>query len=391
MINNRLYYIDWLRILAVLALFPFHTGEIFSPRFFYVKSEVLLNAPTFFNSFMYHFHMPLFMFLAGIGSYFALKHRDGKGYVLERFKRLFVPLLFGILVVIPPQSYLRLLGKAEMGWPKGFIQNAPAPGYDKNFFEFYPDFFNAPFPHGNLEWGHLWFLAYLFTFSLIVVKLFLYFKSDKGKTFIDKIASFADKKYGIFIFILPIAFFEITLRWKFPGMQNLIADWTNFMTYIFVFISGYIIMSDDRFIKSIGRNWKFALTLGVVLDLVLSSLYMAGFNNDNMGTGFYILSQSLKAITMWCMLIGLMGIGKSVLNHKGRFMTYVREAALPFYILHQTAVLVVGFYVLQLAIPAGLQYFVIIIFSFIASLLVYEIIIRRFFLMRFCFGMKMRK
>ena len=139
--NNRLYYIDWLRVLAVLALFPFHAGEIFSPRFFYVKSEVLLNAPIFFNSFMYHFHMPLFMFLAGIGSYFALKHRDGKGYVIERFKRLFVPLLFGILVVIPPQSYLRLLGKAEMGWPKGFIQNAPGPGYDKNFFEFYPDFF----------------------------------------------------------------------------------------------------------------------------------------------------------------------------------------------------------------------------------------------------------
>jgi glucans biosynthesis protein C len=197
----RLNYIDWLRVLAVMVLFIFHSGEIFTKWTFYVMDTELSPVIHCINSFIYQWHMPLFMFLAGMSSYIALNFRSGRVFLYERVKRLFIPLIFGILVVIPPQAYLRMFGNPDMVWPKGFEFNAPGPGYDKNFFEFYPDYFNGAYPNGNLEWGHLWFLAYLFTFSIIILPLFLYLKSEKGRGIIDFFIRIVEKPPGHISFL----------------------------------------------------------------------------------------------------------------------------------------------------------------------------------------------
>ncbi len=388
MVKDRLDYIDWLRVLAVLVLYPFHTGEIFSTHSFYVKNETISTFLMFVNSLIHYWHMPLFMLLAGIGSYYALKHRSERAYIAERFKRIFVPLLFGILVIIPPQSFLRLYGDPERVWPRGFQHNAPGPGYSKNFFQFYPDFFNGIFPNGNLEWGHLWFLAYLFTFSCIAVPVFFYLKSEKGKALIDRLAKACERRYAILSLMVPLAIFEVAFRWKFPGLQNLIADWANFFTYLTLFIYGYIIMSDLRFSNAIDRIWRESLFIGFSFCLILANLYISGFYENLTSPLLYVISMIMRSFVMWSLLIGILGMGKAFLNHGGAFINYAREAALPYYILHQTVILIVGFFIVQFDASIPVKFFSIVILSMVSTALVYEFVVRRITVLRWCFGMK---
>ncbi len=386
---ERSYYVDWLRVLAVLALFPFHTGQIFNEAPFYVKDQATSLLIMGNSDFIYQWHMPLFMFLAGIGSYYALRFRSGKEYLLERLKRLFIPLVFGTLVFIPPAAYIRMFGDPERVWHAGFSHNA-IPGFDKSFFEYYPDFFNGIYPNGNFEWGHLWFLAYLFTFSLIALPIFLYIKSGKGRWVISFFKKVVQKSAGIFLLFIPITVIEVLLRGRYPNMQNLISDWANFLMFITVFVFGFIISSDDTFGSAIDRHWKPALTIGLLIAIFLSAVYVLQIQTGLNETTGYILYMILRGICIWFCLIGFLGFGKRFLNRGGKFIKYAREAALPVYIVHLPTVVLMGFYAIKFDVPIAVKYFAIMILSLIGSVLFYEIAVRRFNFVRFFLGLKKR-
>lgn len=387
---KRSYYVDWLRVLAVLALFPFHAGQIYnSEAAFYVKDQVSNPVIMGINSFIYLWHMPLFMFLAGIGSSYALRFRSGAAYILERFRRLVVPLIFGTLVLIPPLTYIRMLGDPGKVWAEGFAHNA-IPGFDKCYFEYYPDFFNGIYPNGNFDWGHLWFLAYLFTFSLIALPIFLYLKSEKGGRVIKSLKKLAIKSYGILLFFIPIAVIELLLRRAYPNMQNLISDWANFLMFITVFTYGFIIASDDKFGEAIDRHWKGALSIGLLIVVILSVVFAARIQTGLSEDAYYIVEMILRGISIWFCLIGLLGFGRRFLNRGGKFIQYATEAVLPVYIIHLPMVGAIGFYIIKFDLPIAVKYISILVLSLISSVLLFEVAVRRFNVVRFFFGLKKR-
>jgi glucans biosynthesis protein C len=104
---NRLHFIDWLRVLAVLLLFPFHTSRVFNAgNPFYVKSPYLSEGLTWVLHFISVWHMPLLFLLAGASTYFALKMRTPGKYAGERVMRLFVPLISKYPVVYTNCSFI---------------------------------------------------------------------------------------------------------------------------------------------------------------------------------------------------------------------------------------------------------------------------------------------
>jgi hypothetical protein len=282
-----------------------------------------------------------------------------------------------------------MFGDPNRVWPKGYAFNA-IPGFDKSYLGYYPDFFNGIYPNGNFEWGHLWFLAYLFTFSVIALPIFLYLKSEKGEWLIVSLEKFVMKSPRIFLFFIPIAVIEVLLRKAYPNMQNLISDWANFLMFITVFIYGFIVVTDDKFGEAIDRHWKAALTGGLLIVIALSVVFAAriqtGLNED----AFYIVEMILRGISIWFCMIGLLGFGKRFLNRGGKFIKYASEAALPVYILHLPMVAIIGFYVGKLDLPITAKYLAIIILSLISSVMLYEIAVRRFNFLRFFFGLKKR-
>lgn len=391
-IPQRYAYIDWLRIFAVFLLFPFHTARIFDPWPFYVKSETQNLGLMVFAKFLNQWHMHLFFFLAGTSTCLALRFRSHRQYVRERFRRLIVPLLFGILVIIPPQSYYRLFGNPHLVWPGNRLQFfIGGPQFHKSYFAFYPDFFNGIFPVGNFEWGHLWFLAYLFVFSRLSLPFFSYLKSEPGLRFIAKLADFIQKPVGLLSLFIPIAIIEASLRGIYPdGHQNLYNDWANFLTYGTLFIYGYLFFSTPKGISVFSKYLRISLAIAVTT----SAVYL-GFLAPS------LLERSLKpysvswtalrvfgALSTWCWIISLMGLAKAFFDLGGKALNYVRESALPIYILHQTVIVSVGFYILKSGIANIPAFMIILVSSLLLTISSYEIIshIRP---LRFLFGMKL--
>ena len=146
--HARRYDIDWLRVLAVLLLFYAHPARIFlTSGPWYVQNAEKSEVISVVGLFIDHWQMALLFLLAGIATLFALHFRSAGEYIKERFKRLLIPLVFGILVIVPPQLYIEMFGFRG-----------------DSYIEYYPKYFDPEFTHG-FDMGHLWFIAYLFGFS----------------------------------------------------------------------------------------------------------------------------------------------------------------------------------------------------------------------------------
>lgn len=370
----RRYDIDWLRVLAVLLLFPFHTARIFDTySTWYVKNEVLSDALTYFITLVHPWHMPLLFLLAGAATWFALSFRSGGQYAKERVTRLLVPLIFGLLVIVPPQSYF------------GFLQNT---GISASYFEWYPNYFNINpadidgYFLGGFALGHLWFILFLFIFSLLALPLFLYLRGrESGKRLTSGLASF---------FSIPGTIFLIGLL--LYGIARLIDFYPNPLYFITYFILGFILVGDVRYEKIVDRHKLISLILGPILFLFFGYFLVFGFPaGPPRSWSLELVRAYNEGIAPWLIVIAILGYGRKFLNFKNKFLVYNAEASYPVYILHQTVIVILGFYVVQWAMGVPLEFVTILTASVVVSFLIYDLLIKRFNLTRFLFGMRLKK
>ena len=228
--SQRLHYIDWLRVLAVLLLFPFHTWRVYNlGEDFYVKGAELSLALSYVIGFINRWHMPLLFFLAGASTYFALRKRSSSQYASERVKRLLVPFVFGILVLIPPQTWI------------GAMFNS---GYVGSFVEYYAsgaflqlNVQNNGDYYGGFGLGHLWFIIFLFLISLVVLPLLLWGRRERGGRFFVWLNHILAHPAGTLL-----AAFLILLGDALPDFFGI-----NPFYYLVLFTLGYTVMCDGAF------------------------------------------------------------------------------------------------------------------------------------------------
>ena len=393
--QERRYEIDALRVIATILLIYFHTAMIFNIwSVFHLKDNELSLEAALFVSFLNIWHMPLFFFLAGISTYYALGFRTGEEYAKERVKRLLIPLIFGILIIVPPQVYFERLA----WWSE--TRHSPI-NFNGTYLEFYPQFFIGIYPNGNFSWHHLWFMWYLFFISLIALPLFLRLRNENGKQKISDIASSFEKGRKIFLFSIPLLIVNISLRWIFPESHDFIFDWAAILHFLLIFIFGFIIVADSRFEDSIARNKGLALFLGISIAIFTltfdavtyinstsnstTTSYMS--NNPAILISVYIVGTGLWSFCVWCWLIAFLGYGRKYLNKQNSFIKHFSELALPYYILHQTIIIIIGFYVVQWETSILVKYLVITTAALLITLIICELI-KTNNITRFMFGMK---
>lgn len=382
---ERRHDIDWLRVLAVLVLFFFHSARIFDLESFYVKNAQTSAGFQFFIFFVNQWHMPLFFLISGVATWFALGSRGAAGYAHERLKRLFIPFLFGTAFIIPPQIYyMRMSG---LGY-----EHTRQPIFQGSYFQFYPHFFDGVPPNGNFEWGHLWFLAYLFVFSLLALPLFVFFRKDRGQGLVERLARLAERRGGVFLFAIPLMLGEALLRARWPGTNNLYSDWANFLFYICFFIYGYVLSTDERFRAAIDRDGKLALGLAIGTFLIYPLLLLTHSLPSSRGyTPYYMGLMALRGLNSWLFVVAILSFGHRFLNFTNRFLRYANESALPVYILHQTVIVMLGYYVIRWQVGMMTKYFVIILLSLAITMALYDVFVKRIGPLRFLFGMRLRK
>lgn len=383
--NARRYDIDWLRIGATLLLFVFHTGMVFSPApFYHIRNDELSFGWLIVCGFISLWHMPLFFLLAGWSLCESLRSRGTTGVVKERSLRLLVPLLFGCVLFMPVIKYLELSTGLDLNHTglrvspalqEGFRMVIPeglsvAPPFHDSFTGFLPTFFTLE----RFTWAHLWFVAYLFTFTLLYLPAFSFLlRRSQEFARVPALVVYAP--------IVPLALVQLLLRPHWPGIQNLYDDWANVAYYTTYLFAGFA-LARYPIVEDVAQGeWRRALVLGLAACGVLLAGVLRVYESPSV-----LLVGS--AIAGWCFVVTALGLARRFLSFGNATLHYLSEAAFPVYILHQAAIVVPGYFLIRLPLGIGAKFVLVLAVSVLLTFAVYHFIVRELPAARFLFGMR---
>jgi glucan biosynthesis protein C len=396
-----------MRALVVGGLIFFHTARIFDPLDFYVKDRPPNLALTLFVLFAGLWGMPLLFVVSGLGAWYSLRSRTPTGFVRERVVRLLVPFLVGLLLVVPPQVYYRL--RFEGQDPGSYWQ------LYRDFFQVhlgvrFPWFVRPDDPPDLFEPAHLWFLYFLLVYSLLLLPVLVYLRGS-GRPLLERLAAFSGRPWAIFLLALPVAVIEVALGTEESGGWNRYA-------FIPFLLYGFLVAADARLGEAIRRHTRAALLVGIPAMVVLLGLgfyisEVAGRDPAVAYDGWSVLWRFVKGVGAWAWVITIMGAAMSMVGCRQqppapapprqprladpadgtptlpiRAIRYANQAVLPVYVLHQTVIVVIGFYVVQWDVGTLVKYLVISFTALAVTLLLYDLGVRRTAVTRLLFGMK---
>lgn len=365
----RYYDVDWLRVLGMLTIFFFHVARFFNEEGWHVKNFELSFGVSVFVSILANFIMPLFFVLSAFSIFYALKKRTNTQFIGERATRLLIPLFVGIFTHIILQVY---------------IENITQGRFVGSFWAFLPEYFNGWYAFGgNFAWMglHLWYLLMLFIFSGLMLPVFRLINCSQN--FTEKLASMITKPFGVYLFTVPLFLMELLVSF-FPesvGRRDF-GGWSP-LTYIVFFLIGHILATDERYRPAIEKVRFISLALSL-LSLLAGYFLLVELQLSSISLAYLVV----RSVNSWAWLLTFLGFAARHLNTNNAFLKYANEAVLPFYILHQTVIVILGYFIKEWPLAVFPKYLLLASVSFLIIMALYEFIVKRVKVIRFLFGMK---
>jgi glucan biosynthesis protein C len=395
--DTRRYDIDWLRTLAFILLIFYHIGQFYVADWgWHVKSAYLSESLQNIMMLVNQWRMPLIFLVSGVALSLVETKIDRVTLFKMRFTRVLVPLVIGTFLIVPPQVYFEII---------------QSEGYDGSYFEFMKLYLDTNttlygdhqllsnrtgFTFGLITYNHLWYLAYLFIFTLVYMAI---------KPLLVRIDWQDNTKNtsAITIFFVPVTLFvlyKFLLAPYFPETFAIVNDWYNHAFFFTCFMMGYILSKAPLIWQKIVENRKvwlisavtnFSLFLLIVNDVLGAFLLSVGLDVPYIES-LFITKLFIKVVisaNMVSWLLTLIGFAGAYLNKKHPVLTYMNEAVLPWYILHQTLIIIFAMWLAKFKLGPVFEPVLLITFTFIGCAIGYEVI-KRFVVTRFIFGLKIR-
>lgn len=350
MTTNRRYDIDWLRVIAIGLLLIYHIAIVFQPwgvLIGFIQSEKSLESIWIPMAMLNVWRIPLLFFVSGMGVCFAMRKRNWKQLIMERTKRIFLPFLFGVFFIVP----IHLLF-----WQKFYSQDLHyAPGQ-----------------------SHLWFLANIFIYVILLSPVFIYLKGKEDGRFKGWLIKVFRNPFGLLLVVVPFIIEAVIVN---PETYQLYATtmhgfWLGLLAFLFGFL---IIYSGEIFWLTV-LKWK-----GLFLALALL-LFILRFIKFELEAPNYLMAiESL----MW--IFSLIGFAYRYFNRPSKTLSYLSQGAYPIYIIHMVFLYLGSFLILPLVIPTYLKFILLLAFTLVGCISLYEFIIKRVNFLRPLFGLKSRK
>lgn len=374
--TRRLYYLDWLRLIATLGVFLFHISNVFSGAKFEITNAESSDIIFLIASFFYPWGMPLFFLISGAGSWFALRRRSASQFTRERTLRILVPFCTGSILLGPVQIFLSWAHRSQTGVFEGSL------------LDFLGDRLNTSGPKlfGVIGY-HMWFLGFLFAFSLLALPIFIWLKGESGRRFVSRLAEFCAHRGGILLFIIPLVVLRLALQPFFPQLQH----WADFFAFGAIFVLGFVIFSDERFAQAIRRDWWILLGVGIASTVAVTSIAMSLETFDIEAapvTLVEFIMWAAIAVCSWCWTAFMIFIGMRYLDHDSKALRYGQETLLPFFVLHQPVVLFIAYFVVQWEASIMIKMLAVTIGALLLTTGLCELVIKRVGFLRLLFGMK---
>jgi glucan biosynthesis protein C len=376
--NERIYYLDWLRISAFGILILFHSLQPFTNFNWLLNSEHKTIVADIFTVFFHTWRLHLIFFVSGVGTWLAIRSR-GKCFFNDRFLRLIVPFVFGAIVIVPCQYYYQMLQK----------------GIDISFIDFminYPQFImNKDIQFDLFLWIieigiHLWYLPYLFIMTLITFPLLKRINTrGLSEAFMQRLTKWPGLTL---LFALPIIITIIILQPIFPEYTS-VAD---FFSYGFSFVYGFIYIKEHaRLLPIVRKNNNILLALGILSSVLIiafllnETLRNAAFNPEY--NIYHVIVSIPIGLSAFSWTLYFVSLFSRKFNFNIMALAGLNRSILPVYIVHQSIIVVTGFYIIQYIDNGLLEFLLIILVTVAGSILAYYLI-KPFKATRFLFGLK---
>jgi peptidoglycan/LPS O-acetylase OafA/YrhL len=374
--HQRRHDIDALRALAFALLILYHWCMLYvggEDWDWHLKSTYLgewLQVPMLFVN---RWRMDLIFLISGLSVHFLLRDTRPGRFIAQRSWRLLLPLTFGCLVVVPVQPYVQ-----------GIAHGAVEPGY----LHFLGDYFGGRqwprdafdgWEHG-FTWNHLWYLIYLWCYTMVFAAL---------RPALRRLPNPFAHLRGAWLLVLPalpLVLWTLTLQPLFDETGDLIHDWYRHAIYFTVFLYGWWLGADNGVWDELVRLRRHALASA----LLLVSAYMAMVFGlpDDLPEWVLVVGRTLRNLYIWMALCAILGWGKACLNRPFRWLAWANEAVYPWYVLHQSLILLLAYWLLPLQLGPVLEPLLVLAGTVTGCALLHELVIRRVRWLRPCFGLK---
>ncbi len=345
---ERHYGMDWLRIGAFGLLILYHIGMVFVPWPFHIKTAAPADWVTVAMLFPSPWRLTLLFLVSGYASRALwLKSRGTGGFIANRSWRLIVPLLFGIAVMVPPQAFVELVTQHQ--YPRAF----PA-FWTQDYWRFAP-------LHGLFlpNWNHLWFVGYLWLYTLGLAVIAMLPGGAVAQRMFDRVFA------GTRVLWLPVTWLlltQVVIFQRWTDSQDVIHDGIAHLAYVPAFLFGFALARSPAVMAWLTRLWKPALVIGLAgyattaaIDIAYAGIYGV---QPPWAVGRVMLAA--RYIQCWMTIAALIGIAEVFLNRDHKWRATLTEAVFPFYLVHQTIIVVTMFWLLPLALPAGIEFAVLV-------------------------------
>lgn len=365
--------LDWLRVLAFSLLIFYHAGMAWSGWSWHVTSADSIAWLREAMRFLNRWRMPLIFVVSGAAVVLALGTRTPNAFVKDRLKRLLLPLVFGMLVLVPPQVYLERLYRGQ---------------FTGSFFEWLPHAFDGVYPGGNTSWHHLWFIAYVLVLTIVLLPYFLWARSAAGQAAQDAAGRLVARTGLQWAMALPLAAATLWLAPISYNTNGLIGDWYGLAYYGVLLIYGAFLFASPPLLMALQRQRYLSLAVGVA---AYTCLYVVFFNGEvrpviapDVRPAYALLS----AINTMAWLFAILGFAHRYFTRRPAFLAEATEAVYPFYLIHQTVAVIAVYWLLTTGVPSLAAFILTVLATFLGTWFVYAGLVRPWSWVRPLFGMK---
>lgn len=367
--NHRLYFLDWVRILAFFVLIAYHVGMYYVSWGWHVKSPHAGAGPEPFMLLSSPWRLGLLFFVAGVASHFLLQKMAPGTFVRRRSLRLLLPLLFGMLVVVPPQPYLEVVEK--LGYADGFLA----------FMRLYLVGYGGFCQDGCLilpTWNHLWFVAYLWVYTLVLAACVALLGEARIAALARRTAACLGGWKLIALPALFLALVRMLLADHFPSTHALVDDWFNHATYLPLFLLGALVARSPAVWAGMDAQRWIALGIALAAWAAIVAWHAAPHHEHSpqMMASWRPVMRYVYTLCAWGAIVAACGFARRHLDRDGPARRYLTDAVFPVYIAHQTLIVVLAHSFKPLDLAPGVEAPMLMVLTATGSFALYETVRR---------------
>ncbi|EPJ52919.1 MAG: acyltransferase [Osedax symbiont Rs2] len=375
-LGDRQYFLDWVRITAFAFLIFYHAAMMFVDWPFHIESghnSLLLKTIMIWSS---QWRLDILFIVSGVAISYMSTKMSLKAFLWHRTVKLYLPLLFAVAVIVAPQSYYEAL-------QKGIFDGSFWQFWTSQYFTFsWDQRMIAPFPTYN----HMWYVLYLFHYSLVLLPLLALINSERGQAVLACLEEWIVK--GTRVVWLPlIIYLAIFLVFDNTAINHTFhSDWYAHSIFLFAVTMGVCFARMPSVWHAFERNRYFSLIIGLISYGLLLTLFL--LPNELVTFDKALAWGGIGVWVKWSWIALIIGFAKKYLNHTNNTQKYCNELIYPFFILHQTVLIIIGYNVIDWGASGPVEYLAVVAGSFILCGLLYELVIKRVNILRVLFGLK---